>query len=138
MGIHRRRLLQYTGAGCLLSVLQPSLTGTATSLRVAEVRDAAALPRFAPGDLLLADTTFTRFAGDGLYLYPSWGQPRPYLVQARGALLEFRNPGSGNLLWTQTAGLDADFAGRILERPRTVAYLTDYPALDVPARPVSA
>lgn len=136
MGIHRRRLLQYTGTGCVLAALPPALTAAATSLRVLGVRDTAALPRFAPGDLLLADTTFTRFAGAGLYLYPSWGQPRPYQIRAVGPLLEFRNPGSGTLLWTQT-GLAADFAGRVLEGPDTVALMADYPVLSVPKLPLS-
>ncbi len=135
MAIHRRHLLQYTGAGCVLTVLQPTLTAAATTLCVLEVRDSAGLPLFAPGDLLLADTTFTRYAGDGLYLYPSWGQPRPYQICAAGQVLEFRNPGSGILLWTQS-GLTADFAGLVLDRP--VAGLADYPVLSVPKLPLSA
>lgn len=135
MAIHRRRLLQYTGAGCVLAALQPTLSDAATTLRVLEVRDSAALPLFAPGDLLLADTTVTHFVGDGLYLYPSWGQPRPYQIRAVGQRLEFRNPGSGTLLWTQSAGLATEFAGRVVEQSEALAYLS-YPALNVPVLPL--
>lgn len=135
MGIHRRRLLQYTGAAWVVSALPASLARAASVLRVAAVHDGAALPRFAPGTLLLADTSCTRFSGAGLYLYPAWGQPRPYHVSARGGLLEFRNPGSGVLLWTQSAGLDAEFAGQVLDLPEAAALVADCPALNVPALP---
>jgi hypothetical protein len=131
MGIDRRRLLQYTSAGCVLPAV-PGFASAATTLRVYAIRDAVALPLLAPGDVLLVDTAHTFFGGEGIYLYPAWGQPRPYAVRASGTLLEFRNPGSGMLLWTQSIGLDAGFAGLVVGRPEAVAR-QDYPVLCVAA-----
>ncbi len=130
MGINRRRLLQYTGAGCALVAL-PAIAA-ATALRAYHVQDAVALPRFKAGDLVVADTGVTQFAGAGLYLYPAWGQPRLYEVRATGDRLEFRNPGSGVLLWTQSASFDSSFAGRVLDRLASVSLLAGLPDLDVP------
>ncbi len=138
MPIHRRRLLQVAGAGCALAALPTALTASTTALRVHQVQDSVALPVFAAGDLVVADTGVTQFAGAGLYLYPSWGQPRLYEVQAAGNRLEFRNPGSGLLLWTQSAGLEATFAGRLLDKPEAAALLVVYPSLTVPSLPVPA
>jgi hypothetical protein len=136
MGINRRRLLQYTGAGCALAAL-PAIA-TATALRAYQVQDAVALPRFKAGDRVVADTRVTRFAGTGLYLYPAWGQPRLYEVQATAGRLEFRNPGSGVLLWTQSASLDSTFAGRVLERLESATPLDGLPDLAVPGLPATA
>jgi hypothetical protein len=131
MSIDRRRLLQYTSAGCVLAAL-PAIASAGTSLRAFEVQDAVALPRFNAGDLVVADTSVSRFAGAGLYLYPSWGQPRLYEVQGTADWLEFRNPASGALLWTQSASFNSDFAGRVLDR----ADVAGLPALAVPRLPV--
>ena len=133
MNIGRRRLLQYTGAGCALAAL-PAIASAGTSLRAFQVQDAVALPRFNMGDLVVADTSIGRFAGAGFYLYPSWGEPRLYEVQGTAGRLEFRNPGSGMLLWTQSASLDSGFAGRVLDRPD----LAGLPALAVPRLPATA
>jgi hypothetical protein len=135
MTIRRRQVLQYTGASCLLAALRPLQAGTTSTLRVAEVRDGAALPKFAPGQVLLADTACNSFTGTDIYLYPAWGSPRPYLVSARGALLEFRNPGTGALLWVQSAGLDAAFAGKVLDVADSQAALAVLPLLALPALP---
>jgi hypothetical protein len=115
-------------------------------LKLLVVRDAQALPVFAAGDLWLADTRQTRFAGDGIYLYPNWGAPRPYSINlvelaGQGQLLEFRNPGSRQLLWTQSAALDDPFAGRLVEhfsKPFAHNRTSNYPLLRLPALPVGA
>jgi hypothetical protein len=137
MTINRRRLLQYTGASCALAAL-PAITGAATTLRRYQVQDAVAAPRFATGVVLVADTAVDRFAGPGLYLYPAWGQPRLYQVRARGDRLEFSNPGSGQLLWTQSAQLDPAVAGKVIEGPEAAPFLATYPILDVPMLPATA
>jgi hypothetical protein len=140
MAISRRqllRLLPYSAAGTLLPSLSTlQAAGSATgSLRLCTVADDAALPRFAAGDLLLADVACTSFAGAGLYFYPAWGTPRPYLVtNVPGNLLEFRNPGSGRLLWVQSTTLGAVFAARLADDAATRA-TAGMPALQVPALP---
>lgn len=56
------------------------------------------------------------YTGPGLYLYPQWGSARPYLVTdcaARTGTLEFRDPRSQQLLWTQTLSLTGRFAGKL-------------------------
>jgi hypothetical protein len=97
-----------------------------------------ALPRFRAGDRVLADSSAIHFSGAGLYLYPAWGQPRLYEVRASANRLEFRNPGSGQLLWTQSADFDSAFAGRVLDQRASVANQADIPALAVSQRPLTA
>jgi hypothetical protein len=137
MAINRRRLLQYTGVSCALAAL-PAMAGASTSLRAYEVRDAVALPRFKAGDRVVADTSISHFAGAGLYLYPAWGQPRLYEVRSTVNRLEFRNPGSGQLLWTQSASLDSAFAGRVLDSHENAAIQSSIPDLAVAQRPFTA
>lgn len=134
MSISRRALLQYTGTGCALTLVAPAIAAAPT-LRAYEVRDDVALPRFAAGTRVVADTALDAFDGDGLYLYPTWGEPRLYAVRATGGLLEFRNPGSGQLLWTQSAGFEARFAGRVVETGAPEAFAAAWPALSVPRLP---
>jgi len=58
----------------------------------------------------------TRYDGPGIYLYPAWGEPRPYLVlpaTGRQSMLEFRDCNSAALLWTQSLALHAEFAGKV-------------------------
>ena len=62
-------------------------------------------------------TVRCHFSGPGFYLYPHWGEPRPYLVtQATVSTptLEFRDPASKRVLWTQTLSLTDGFAGRLM------------------------
>ena len=134
MTIDRRRLLQYTGMGCALAAL-PAMGDAGTSLRVYEVRDAVALPRFRAGDRVVVDSGVVHFAAAGLYLYPAWGQPRLYEVRAAASRLEFRNPGTGQLLWTQSASLDATFAGCMLDARESAAIDAGIPDLAVSPRP---
>jgi hypothetical protein len=134
MSISRRSLLQYTGVSCALALLAPVVNGAPT-WRLYEVRDNVAQPRFRPGARVVADAAIDSFTGDGLYLYPAWGQPRLYSVQATGGLLEFRNPGSGQLLWRQSAGFDARFAGKIVDSVASAELAATFPALAVPALP---
>lgn len=134
MNVSRRSLLQYTGAGCALALLAPALESVGT-LRVYEVRDAVAAPRFGAGARVIADVSTTAFSGDGLYLYPAWGEPRLYAVHAAGGYLEFRNPGSGQLLWTQSMGFGSDFAGRIVDSEAIAVAAHAFPAVAVPRLP---
>ena len=134
MSLSRRSLLQYTGAGCALALLGPK-PGTATTLHIYEVRDNVALPRFAAGARLVADASAMEFGGDGLYLYPAWGEPRLYAVRVAGTRLEFRNPGSGLLLWTQSATFEARFAGRVVDTEAATPVAAAFPPLAVPALP---
>lgn len=134
MSINRRRLLQYTSVGCALAAL-PAVATAAASLRIYQVQDTLALPRFKAGDLVVADTSVTQFVGAGLYLYPAWGQPRLYDIQATADRLEFRNPGSGMLLWNQSASLDSTFAGRVPNGLESADLVAGVPDLTVPRLP---
>lgn len=134
MMISRRSLLQYTSTSCALALLAPVQAGT-RSLRMYEVRDGVAAPRFIAGTRVIADASMTAFDGDGLYLYPAWGTPRLYAVHAVGTRLEFRNPGSGVLLWTQTAGFAPGFAGKVMDTESRAASASAWPALRVPTLP---
>lgn len=137
MSIDRRRVLQYAGASCALAAL-PSLAETNASWRAYEVMDDLGLPHFRAGERLVADTAVSQFTGTGLYLYPAWGAPRLYAVRASGKGLEFRNPGSGQLLWTQSAHLAAVFAGRVPDGTDHAALAAALPGLNVPRRPLTA
>ncbi len=124
MAILRRQLLKFTGAALLLAAV-PGLSiaaGAASGrqLRAYQVRDDLALPKFRTGNILAVDADCTSFAGAGIYLYPAWGQPRPYFVSAEvNGLLHFSNPGTGQLLWTQSSKIDNAFAGRVTDdRPQ--------------------
>jgi hypothetical protein len=144
--IKRRLILQIAGltfaAGPTRLLLAKSTPGT--DLKLLVVKDDQALPRFAAGDLLLADTRHTRFAGDGIYLYPNWGAPRPYavsMVATTGAsqMLEFRNPGNHQPLWTQSLALDDQFAGKLVAHfstPPLARETRDYPLLRLPDQPI--
>lgn len=63
-----------------------------------------------------ADTTSCRYDGPGLYLYPGWGSPRPYLIRpvaGSADTVEFRDPASWALLWTQSLLICGEFAGKL-------------------------
>ncbi len=139
MGIKRRHILQYSAAGSLLAVLQPlpATARNAASLRAAVMPDDAALPRFAAGQLLVADTSRTTFDGDGIYFYPAWGSPRPWRVSlGHNHMLEFRNPGSGQLAWVQSSGMSPLFAGKLADNvPAGLRSLAGLPPLRVPVLP---
>ncbi len=56
------------------------------------------------------------YDGPGIYLYPGWGAPRPYLVRpadGSGQGLEFLDPATETVLWTQSLCLCGDFAGKL-------------------------
>ena len=56
------------------------------------------------------------FDGPGLYLYPAWGEPRAYLVIPTGpghSVLEFRDPVTSRLCWTQSLTLTGPFAAKL-------------------------
>lgn len=114
-----------------------------------QLEDDRALPLAGRGDWLAVDASATAYQRDGLYLYPAWGQPRPYLVRtafqpgaraeaAQETALAFCDPATGQVLWTDTR--HARFAGRVQGRvPAQVeAWLgrrPDLPALQVPRLP---
>ena len=144
MMLKRRQLLQLASLSCAVGpfkCLFAQLPDT-RFLRMVLVRGDHALPVFAAGDLLLTDTRETHYSGDGVYLYPHWGQPRPYqislIVDSGAQLLEFRNPGSQQLLWTQSFALDSQFAGKLnnhFSAPYVVSKTGNYPLLSLPVLP---
>lgn len=92
MTLSRRSILQATAGAPALALLVPASTAADTAAGAVD------------------------FAGAGLYLYPAWGEPRPYLVIAAGpgqTSLEFRDPATARLLWTQSLSLTGGFAGRL-------------------------
>ena len=144
MTIKRRQVLQIAGFTWAAGPLGNLLADTAaeSDLQLLVLKDGQALPVFAAGDLLLADTRETRYSGDGIYLYPHWGEPRPYHVglvaYGQRQVLEFRNPGNQQLLWTQSIELDNRFAGKLKEhfsKPHVVSKTGTYPVLRLPALP---
>jgi hypothetical protein len=147
MTIERRQLLQIAGLTCAVSPLGTLLANAAAEnhLQLVVVKDNQAMPDFAAGDTLLADTRATLYSGEGVYLYPHWGEPRPYHVSlaansGHGQMLEFRNPGTRQLLWTQSPMLDGRFAGKITDHFTKQHFASNtviYPALNLPALPVS-
>lgn len=91
MAFTRRHVLQLSAAGC-------------ASLSLAKVTQA----NDSIGNI--------EFSGAGIYLYPAWGEPQPYLVTlapATGSTLEFRDTASREVLWTQTLSLTGAFAGKL-------------------------
>ncbi len=68
------------------------------------------------GSFSVANAQITlAYDGPGVYLYPSWGEPRPYLVMPApdGQSLEFSDPATRTVLWTQSSSLCRDFAGKL-------------------------
>ena len=147
MTIKRRQLLQIAGLGWAANPLRNLAADSAADadLQLLVVNDGQALPLFAPGDLLLADTLDTAYSGEGIYFYPHWGQPRPYLVNLITSplnewVLEFRNPANQQLLWTQSFALDSRFAGRLkahFPNAQAVSETGAYSRLTLPALPPS-
>lgn len=137
MQLQRRQLLRSTGTGLLLTAMPWLATATSTSqLHRHAMSDDEALPRFRSGELVVVDSACNGFDGAGLYLYPAWGKPRPYLVTDKpGGMLAFSNPGTGKLLWVQSHAMDHVFAGKIVE-PRVMgAPVTSLTPLQLPVLP---
>ncbi len=144
--IKRRLILQIAGLTWAAGPARLLFASTKAEpgFKLLVMKDDQALPRFTAGDLLLVDTRQTRYAGEGIYLYPNWGAPRPYAVSLVGTagarqMLEFRNPGNEQLLWTQSPALDDQFAGRFVQhfsKPHVVSKTGDYPLLRLPDQPV--
>ena len=142
----RRHLIKLGAAGLLLVPVSPILASDEqiSALNVVAIGDDVAAPLFKEGDYLLADCSITGFSGEGLYLFPAWGQPRVYLVtltpgvsKQEPAALEFRNPASGDLQWTQTLAGESLFAGKICGRVSEASELAGFKlaALSVPQFP---
>lgn len=145
MRLPRRQLLHLGSAALILAPLsgRREEAAAAGSLKLHRISDAAAAPVLNEGDQVLVDTAFNSFQGEGIYLYPAWGQPRAYLVRASAARpgqLEFRNPGSGALLWIQSQSLGAGFAARVEARlgASALPVLPELASLTVPRLPLSA
>lgn len=123
MNAQRRHLIKLGALGFVLAPVAPLCARPVltTTLRGVQVLDNLAHPVFIEGDWLLVDAAANSFSGQGHYLYPSWGQPRAYLVQEavpvnntdRVIQLEFRNPSTGQLQWTQSLAGEAVFAGKV-------------------------
>ncbi|MDT8398962.1 MAG: hypothetical protein RQ899_10150 [Pseudomonadales bacterium] len=126
MPLYRRELLMgltvlsaglpLTGALKAGSAQKPAVPDS--RIRLVRICEAYASPAIASGDYLLVDIQGQHFRGDGLYLYPHWGQPRPYRVErlANGRL-GFYHPGSGSLQWSlRTAAQTRLFAASVVNR----------------------
>jgi hypothetical protein len=121
--MQRRHFMRLGLAG---SALLPSFAAGAAgalavpeTLRWLQLEDDRALPVAGAGDWLAVDVAVAGWQGDGLYLYPAWGSPRPYFVRggrlaASEAALEFCDPASGQVLWRDTR--QVQFAGRVQGR----------------------
>ena len=142
MTLTRRTLLVNSGGAAVLALLPLAAWPAAPSLRAYRPQpcqiNAAAAARFQAGQTLLVDSAAQSFTGDGLYLYPAWGSPRPYWVSAGGAdCLQFRDPATGTLLWEQNAAADSHFAAAVVAELAAGASLpVAVPALQVPRLPV--
>lgn len=95
MAYTRRALLQAAATGCGAAVIG----GTPGSVAAGPAGDPVG------------------FSGSGVYLYPHWGEARPYLVMQSSVAnltLEFHDPATRRLLWTQTQSLTGGFAGKLM------------------------
>lgn len=117
-GMQRRDFIRLSLAGS--TVLPSIVLGNKlpeAALNWLQVQDDWAAPVVSKGDWLAVEAGAQDFTGDGLYLYPAWGTPRPYLVRAIAASSgqpqhhEFCSPASGRVLWTDTG--NPRFAGRV-------------------------
>ncbi|MGA0804914.1 MAG: hypothetical protein ACO3PV_00140 [Pseudohongiellaceae bacterium] len=135
------------GSGALLPAIVLGEEQAAPGLQWLQLMDDRAAPLAVRGDWLAVDAATTAFAGDGLYLYPAWGEPQPYLVRRVAApgggstWQEFCNPATRRVLWTDAG--NPVFAGRVHGRlsGQTGAWLGRKPdliplrVLQVPRRP---
>lgn len=144
--MQRRHFMQFGLAG---TALAPTLVlgggVAAESLRWWRVKHDLAVPMAQAGGWLAVDVDSCCHSGDsradGLYLYPAWGEPKPYLVRALpgpAAGLAFCDAVTERLLWTDSG--EVVFAGRI--RGRVPAQVETWlgrspelPLLEVPALP---
>jgi hypothetical protein len=120
-GMQRREFIRFGLAG---SAMLPSIVlgnrVSEVSLHWLQVKDDSAAPFAGKGDWLAVEAGAQGFSGDGLYLYPAWGEPRAYFVravssgQSQPQRHEFCDPASGKVLWSDTA--DPAFAGRVCGR----------------------
>lgn len=143
--MQRRDFLRLSLAGSamlpavVLGSPEPSVT-----LQWLQIADDWAAPVAGKGDWLAVEAAAHEFSGDGLYLYPAWGMPKPYLVRAVAASPghathhEFCNPATGRVLWTDT-GMPR-FAGRVHGRlpaqlEAWLGHMPQLPLLDLPRLP---
>lgn len=139
--MRRRRILQLGGAGCLLATLPVSALPVVPQAGLwCHVLEAGHALGGAEPRAFAVDSPCSLFQGDGLYLYPAWGRPRPYQVHGEpDGTLVFSNPASGELLWKQRLdGMAAWFAGRIRGVLTPQELLAGgMPTLQVPASPLA-
>lgn len=131
------------GSALVPAFVQGEMLGS-ESLHWLQLPDERALPLAGTGDWLGVDVTVDTWEGDGYYLYPAWGEPRPYQVRAVSpaaigeAGLAFCDPATGRVLWSDTR--QVRFAGRVRGRlPAQIeAWLgrrPELPLLQVPRLP---
>lgn len=148
MKLARRQLLK------LATALPLSLSGykgvaannteTDSVISFLEVKDEVAAPVLKQGDHVLLDTGVNFFKEEGVYLYPTWGRPRAYLVkEGPKGVLCFYNPGQKNVLWTMESRIEEElFAGRAIgvlaadSTEQINRLVTEYSLLNVPELPV--
>ena len=109
--MQRRQLIKLTTLGSVMLPLPAQSWAAGSTLRKYHHAPAGN----GTGSWLVVDGAVDRFTGEGVYLYPAWGSPRPYLVRPAGStgVMAFHDPVNGRLLWTQTATLEHVFAGRV-------------------------
>jgi hypothetical protein len=144
-GMQRRDFMRLSLAGS--AVLPSVVLGRSepeVGLQWLQVADDWAAPVAGKGDWLAVEADARAFSGDGLYLYPAWGSPKPYLVRAVAASSglsvhhEFCNPATGRVLWTDTG--TPRFAGRVHGRLPAqlgtwLGHMPQLPLLELPRLP---
>lgn len=156
MTLTRRTLLVGSSRAAVLALVPAAAIPVASSLRtyrlqdspqsasqvavsqvVSQVKSTTAAARFQAGQTLIVDSATQSFTGDGLYLYPAWGSPRPYWVTAgRTGSLQFHDPISGMLFWEQNSVAGSHFAAAVVAELAADTNLpVPVPALQVPRLP---
>ena len=133
--LHRRSILKL---GCLTALATPVAGAWAVSPLHAYRLEAEACKTFRKGDVLLVDTGNRVYRGDGLYLYPDWGQPRPYLITAgAGRVLAFRDPDTARILWEDRFSDTPQFAGTVVFHVASGSYpaVEGFARLDIKTHP---
>ena len=143
MKLNRRTLLGNSLVAGFSSVLPFGVNARdfLTDFRLLVAMDGVLMPLLAAGEGLLVDTRTGVFQGEGVYLYPAWGQPRPYLVReeaVQGAIqLGFYHPLTRALMWRHSLAGDRQFAGHLAGQLSVAEVAASrIPMLRLPVRPV--
>ena len=107
-------------------------------LYLAEITDQVHAPAYQQNDLVLVDANRQNFTESGVYLYPAWGSPRPYLIKRIAEVFNFYHPATEKLLW-QDSSAELVFAGQLIGRIESTAARArasqSFPRLELPALP---